>query len=145
MKKLKILVFLIERDEKLLSLMESVLARRYSLIHTSCEETAIQLFSQNRQNIDVVVVDFYIEHGIKLMKELGEIDPHKPVVTISGSYVCSVEEGCDYCHGSYNRKRLMMPFSSHQLIEAIETFPQFQCQLEGQCEPPDRKEESFLF
>lgn len=145
MKKLKILVFLIEHDEKLLLLLGSILKRRYTLMYTNCEETAARLFSQNHHDIDVVIVDFYIEHGVKLMKELGEIDLGKPVVTISGSYTCSVKEGCDFCLENYNRKRLMMPFSGDHLIQAIESFPEFKCQLEGECEPPNPKNEPFLF
>lgn len=142
---MKILLFYIEEDECIRSSLEHFLAKRFDLITSGSEEEAITQYSRKHKEIDIVIVDFMMQHGIRLIKEIEMIKPTQKIITLSGSPVCSSETGCSYCAENLNRKRIMKPVNLHELLDAVSDFENTPCQLRGECDVPDFAHNSYLF
>jgi len=84
---------------------------------------------------DVVVLDFYMLGGLKLLNEITAYHPQQRVITLSGAIWCSEVKGCEYCTKHHQRKRVVKPFLFSELVRAINGFDTFTCQYHNQCEP----------
>ena len=142
---MRILVFYVEQDEDVRTSLEHFLKKRYETVAIECEDEAIRLYRKNHSTIDIVIVEFMMNHGIRLIKEIEAINPEQKIITLSGSTVCSCEKGCGFCEENLNRKRIMKPIVIKELREAIESFETAACQLRGECETPERSRYEFLF
>ncbi len=142
---MKVLVFYIEEDETLRVSLQNFLQKRYDVISVDCESEALRLYRQMRDETDVVIIEFIMEHGIRLIREIEEINPDQKIITLSGSTICSCQKGCDYCETNRNRKRIMKPIEVQELIQAINDFDSVECQLHGKCDPVDPNQTPFFF
>ena len=139
------MIFYVEEDGELRVSLESFLKKRYEVVSVDCEDEALKLYRSMKNEIDVVVIEFVMEHGIRLIREIEAINPDQKVITLSGSASCSCVKGCAYCEITRNRKRIMKPIEVHNLIEAINDFDSVECQLRGKCEPVDPNREPYFF
>lgn len=142
---MKIMVFYVEEEGDLRVTLEGFLKKRYDVVSIDKEDEALELYRSMKEEIDVVIVEFMMEHGIRLIQEIEAINPKQKVITLSGSAMCSCEKGCSYCATNLNRKRVMKPVEIPELISAINDFDSARCQLRGECEPIDRNRDPYFF
>ena len=142
---MKLMVFYIEEDGDLRFSLETFLKKRYEVVSVGCEEEALKLYNTMKDEIDVVIIEFIMEHGIRLIQEIEEINPEQKVITLSGSTGCSCVKGCAFCTTTLNRKRIMKPIEVSDLLNAINDFDSIECQLRGKCDPIDPNREPYFF
>lgn len=142
---MRVMVFYVEENGDLRASLENFLKKRYDVFVASCEEQALELYRANRESIDVVIIEFMMAHGIRLIREIEAINPEQKVITLSGSVNCSCTYGCDYCTINLNRKRIMKPIEIAELLQAIRDFDSVECQMLGKCEPTDPNREPYFF
>ena len=142
---MKLMVFYVEEESDLHVSLETFLKKRYNVVSAICEEEALKLYRSMRGEIDVVIIEFMMEHGIRLIQEIEELNPDQKVITLSGSSSCSCVKGCAYCTTTLNRKRIMKPIEVGDLLDAINDFESVECQLRGKCDPLDPNRDPYFF
>jgi len=80
-------ILVVDDEEALVSFMSELLdIKGYSVIGTSDPIEALEWFTQQHENITVVVTDLTMpgKTGLELSKEMNEIDPNIPIFLLTG-------------------------------------------------------------
>lgn len=90
-----------------------------------------QQFNQyiNHSDIDIYIIDFSSNEGLKVLSYLNKYFPQKKVITICDKLQYSINHGCDYCIKNYNRRRLFKPFNFLDLLDLVKNFDTLECAL----------------
>lgn len=140
------LIFLIEPEREQNILMSKLLEEsNYRVISSKTFDEAKKKFKENIDSVDFIIVDFFMPNGFELLKELETLKEAIPTLIVSGSIVCSSESGCEICSTIFNHKRMTKPIRYKTLVEAIENFDSFSCDMENRCDLVDKRENPLLF
>lgn len=77
---------------------------------------------------DMVLIEFTIESGPKVLQKILELNPSQPIITISDSLDCSELLGCDFCLKHYKKKRVLKHQGIHELLYLIDNFDEMPCE-----------------
>ncbi len=78
-------------------------------------------------NYDIVIIDFAIEEGDKILEDILKKDARQKVITLSASAGISESNGCEYCQTNFKRRRLTKPTPINDLISLIKDFDFYPC------------------
>jgi len=106
-------------------LLEQMAHHEIHLIGDMQEAVAFYL----KESPDIVLIDFTIEHGIKILNEILKINPIQHIITISDSLDCSELLGCDYCLEHYKKRRVLKHQPIHDLLYLIDNFCVMPCEF----------------
>lgn len=116
----------------------------HNALKAGTAEKSLKLFHQHKDQIFIVVAEFYMLHGLKIIKTIEQERPDLNIVTCSGVVIHSCEFGCDYCQENLRRKRLLKPFKADDLVKSVNDFEHFECQAKHQCVSRSKKDEDNL-
>ena len=98
----------------------------------NCME-GLHLFKTHHQQVDVVVIDFYMQSGLTFIHKVEEIKPRQAILTLSSTPYCSSVSGCDQCVAKHNRKRMLEPTDYDRVLKVIQDFDAFVCETYSTC------------
>ncbi|MCV6606893.1 MAG: hypothetical protein OIF32_01680 [Campylobacterales bacterium] len=79
---------------------------------------------------DIIIIDLTEYTGVRIFGLLTKLTPRQKIITIGTDSSCSVTLGCDFCLDTYNKKRLVRPYTTKQLEELINNFDSTTCQYQ---------------
>ena len=88
-------------------------------------ESCLELYKNGHH--DIVIIDFAIDDGAKILEYILSIDAYQKVITLSASNEISEIHGCEYCSKNHKKRRLMKPVPINDLINLIKDFDYYQC------------------
>lgn len=142
----KALLLVIDPDKSQVDLLGRILSRHgYGVEKFTNEMEAMEHFDAHLEDIECVILEFYMPGGLKLIKHIETVKPHTNVITASGERLCSVEQGCDYCSDNLNRKRVMKPYRVNALLNVIDNFAEAECALKDKCVIPGKEDLNMMY
>lgn len=93
-----------------------------------CHEHDDVMSYYNEHKPDMVLIDFSIESGAEILKEILELMPTQPIITISDSIDCSELLGCEFCLKNYDKKRVLKHQGIQELLYLIDNFEDMHCE-----------------
>ena len=112
-------ILLVEDDVQLKDVQERLLERKGFTIHSASDGlTGLKMFLQHRDEVDIILSDVVmpVVGGYRLSRDIREIDPHIPIILMSGYPLQARTEG-EIPEGVI---WLRKPFSFSQLLHMIE-------------------------
>lgn len=78
-------------------------------------------------SVDYLLVDLECDESQKLLSDIVEINPKQNTISFSKKITCIDTNGCDYCAKTYNRKKILKPFSELDLYKVLDNFGTYRC------------------
>jgi DNA-binding NarL/FixJ family response regulator len=108
-----------------LMMLNSALNTDWNILSAKDEKECLTVYEKN--NIDVVIVDFSLEGNLRLLDKITELNPSQRVITLSSNLESSQSSDCVDCIKKYNRRRVMKPLNLQELYHTIVNFDKMVC------------------
>jgi response regulator RpfG family c-di-GMP phosphodiesterase len=92
-----------------------------------CESEQKSINTYGNYHIDIVIINFTLDFGQKILDYILQNNPKQKVITISDVLECSEKNGCLYCQSNYNKIRLLKPINTSELVKYIKSFKHSDC------------------
>ncbi len=113
-------ILLVDDEEQILEVAREFLRHQgYSVLTAADGETALSVFSANRDRIDLVVLDLVMPRmsGLMVFEQMMNIQPDVPVIICSGQCEETAMEGMLESAGAFVKK----PYRIHAFLQTIRT------------------------
>ena len=119
-------ILLVDNDNELITLFKHLdHISDINIFYYKNMDDLLLIYEKN--DIDIVVINFILDFGSKFMEYILNINPMQNIITISETLDNSESKGCDYCLENHNKIRLLKPVDVRELTKLIKNFHSYKC------------------
>lgn len=128
-------ILFIDTDKELETLVRHISSMGLFEI-SFCHHYDCGLETFHSQKFDIVIINFSFNFGSKVLNTILKENPQQRIITLSEDLACSELRGGDYCQKNYNKKRLLKPVNTSDLVSIIKDFDNWECQFKNKFNTP---------